>query len=219
MAELSSRGGTSVASIKYYLREGLLPAGTATGRNQAEYDESHVRRLRLIRALIDVGGLSISAARAVLSAVDSPEVHGHALLGAAHQHLVRPARRGPTDPAWRSARARMLTLVRDRGWYVSEHSPSLDQAADAISAMQALGQDDLVTVLDTYADASATVAEREVDVVVQREDPAAMIEGVIVGTILGESLLNAVRRLAQEDASARRLLTPSELDELARQIG
>ena len=33
IAELSTRSGTSIPTIKYYLREGLLPAGTATGRN------------------------------------------------------------------------------------------------------------------------------------------------------------------------------------------
>ena len=36
IAELSRRSGDSIPSIKFYLREGLLPAGTATGRNQAD---------------------------------------------------------------------------------------------------------------------------------------------------------------------------------------
>ncbi|GMA88788.1 hypothetical protein GCM10025868_40380 [Angustibacter aerolatus] len=45
-----------VATVKYYLREGLLPPGTPTSRTQAQYDEEHVRRLRLVRALLDVGG-------------------------------------------------------------------------------------------------------------------------------------------------------------------
>ena len=36
VAELSRRTDVSVASIKYYLREGLLPAGERTGPNQAD---------------------------------------------------------------------------------------------------------------------------------------------------------------------------------------
>ena len=42
IAELSSRSGTSIPTIKYYLREGLLPAGEATGRNQADYGDDPV---------------------------------------------------------------------------------------------------------------------------------------------------------------------------------
>ena len=42
IAELSSRSGTSIPSIKFYLREGLLPSGEATGATRARYDESHV---------------------------------------------------------------------------------------------------------------------------------------------------------------------------------
>ena len=72
IAELSRRSGASIPTIKYYVREEILPPGTATGRNQAEYSEDHVRRLRLIRALIDVGGLSVAAARQVLATVDPP---------------------------------------------------------------------------------------------------------------------------------------------------
>ena len=38
--------------MKFYLREGLLPAGTATSATQATYDAGHLRRLRLVRALL-----------------------------------------------------------------------------------------------------------------------------------------------------------------------
>jgi len=205
IAELSSRSGTSVPSIKYYLREGLLPPGTPTGRNQADYDDAHLRRLRLIRALVDVGGLSIAAARAVLAAVETPDLPGHHLLGVAHGALDRPHRRDPADPAWKDARSEVMALVRERGWRVSDDSPALDNAADAIAAMRALDQDDLVTLLDTYADAAERIAERELEVVIARRDPARMVEGVVTGTILGEALLTALRRLAEQAASARRL--------------
>jgi hypothetical protein len=52
------------------------------------------------------------------------------------------------------------------------------------------------------------VAEREVAAVVARRDPARMVEAVVVGTVLGETLLNAFRLLAQESASAKILSGP-----------
>jgi DNA-binding transcriptional MerR regulator len=205
IAELSSRGGTSIPSIKFYLREGLLRAGEATSRNQAEYGEAHLHRLRLIRALIDVGGLSVASARQVLAAVDNPDLSNHALLGAAAHSLTRPSRRDPSDPAWRAARDEVLALVRRRGWHIDEKAPALDPAADAVAAFRALAQEDLLTCMETYAEVAERVAAEEVDVVIARGEPARMVEGLVIGTILGEALLAALRRLAQEDASARRL--------------
>jgi DNA-binding transcriptional MerR regulator len=52
MAELSRASGIPVATIKFYLREQLLPAGERTGPNQSRYGEEHLRRLRLIRGLL-----------------------------------------------------------------------------------------------------------------------------------------------------------------------
>lgn len=215
IAELSSRSGTTVPSIKFYLREGLLPPGEATGRNQADYSETHLHRLRLIRALIDIGGLSVAAAREVIAAVDTPDLPGHYLLGAASYPITRQARRDADDPGWRAARQEVLALIRELGWYVDPDAPGIDLAADAIAAMRALGQADLVTCLPTYARAAAEVAVEEVGAVVNRENPGRMVEGVVIGTILGEALFNALRRLAHQDASARRLMTPEQLAVLA----
>lgn len=71
----------SVPTIKFYVREGLLPAGELTSPNQASYGEAHVQRLRLIRALLDVGGLSVASIREVIVAVDDPGRSVHKLLG------------------------------------------------------------------------------------------------------------------------------------------
>ena len=56
ISELSSRTGIPVATIKFYLRENLLHPGVRTAATQAQYDESHEARLRLIRALLGPGG-------------------------------------------------------------------------------------------------------------------------------------------------------------------
>ena len=64
ISELSSRTGVSIPSLKFYLREGLLPQGQLSAPNQADYSESHVRRAALIRALRDVAGLSIAKIKA-----------------------------------------------------------------------------------------------------------------------------------------------------------
>ena len=204
IAELSSRSGTSIPSIKFYLREGLLPPGTPTGRNQAEYAEAHVKRLRLIRALIDVGGLTVASAREVLNAVDTADVPDFQLMGVAHYALDRPGRRDRESKGWQQARQQVMDAVRARGWQVEDESPNFDRAADAVAAMRELEQDDLLALLPAYAEAAERIAGQEVDLVIARGEPARMVEGVVTGTILGEALLSAMRRLAQQHAAAER---------------
>jgi hypothetical protein len=68
-----------------------------------------------------------------------------------------------------------------------------------------LDQEDLLACLPAYLDAAEQIAAVEVAGVVARADPVRMVEGVVTGTILGEALLNAVRRLAQQNAAARLL--------------
>lgn len=212
ISELSRRSAVSVPTIKYYLRERLLAPGTPTAANQADYSDAHLRRLRLIRALIDVGKLPVARARDVLAAVDAGDVPPHRLLGVAHAAVSRQTAYDPADPTWRSAQAEVDDLVRRRGWNVVAGSPGLAQAADAIRALRTLGQEDVLDrCLDVYADAAETVASCELGRVVARPDPEGMVEAVVTGTVLGETLLTALRLLAQQDASARRLagLRPS----------
>jgi DNA-binding transcriptional MerR regulator len=72
IAELARRSGIPVGTVKYYLREGLLPPGELTAATQAQYSDAHVQRLGLIRALLGPGGLSIAATREVLEVIDDP---------------------------------------------------------------------------------------------------------------------------------------------------
>lgn len=72
VSELSTQTGTSIATIKFYIREGLLPKGRTTAATQASYDEKHVTRLGLIKALTDPCGLSLAQVRLVIDTLDGP---------------------------------------------------------------------------------------------------------------------------------------------------
>ncbi|MEJ2888511.1 MerR family transcriptional regulator [Actinomycetospora aeridis] len=206
MGELSRRSGVSVPSIKYYLREGMLPAGERTGPNQADYGEDHVRRLRLVRALLDVGGLSVAAAKEVLAAVDG-EVSLYEALGAAQDALVSVPE-GAEDEASSTARARVDDLVARRGWSVTEENPGRRAAADVLAAYTRLGWPQFGEAIDDYAEAMEQLARREVESVLASgsdDGRERAVEGAVTGTVLGGSLLLALRVMAQADASARLL--------------
>src|SRR5690606_20422858 len=76
ISELSVRTGVAVPTIKYYLRERLLPEGERTARTQAQYGEVHVQRLRVVRALVDAG-VSIAEVRRVVATLETPPESAH----------------------------------------------------------------------------------------------------------------------------------------------
>ncbi len=206
IAELSRQSGVPVATIKYYVREGLMPRGERTSPNQAEYDDRHVRRLRLIRALVEAGDLSIAETRDVLASIDSPGKTLHETLGKAQLAVTPSFEKSAGEGAWAMASREVEELVRRRGWQVKEGAPSWQLLTQVLATLHELGQDDLVALLDDYADAAEKLAEAEVNCVLSRPDLESILEGVVIGVALGDNLLAALRRLAQADVSAR--ITP-----------
>lgn len=214
MAELSRRSGVPVATIKYYLREGLLPAGQATSATRAAYGEAHLRRLRLIRALLEVGEVPLAGIGRILAAVDDESASLHEVLGAVQYalgpHLAPPAGQ---DPDWQAAAGEVDRLLGDLGWSVAPDAPARALLTGAVAALRRTGSAPAGAGLRRYAQAMRALAGREVaslDAAVQPEpggqDPpsrAGYGESAVVGIVLYERVIIALRRLAQEDASAR----------------
>jgi DNA-binding transcriptional MerR regulator len=67
ISDLSRETGVSIGTIKFYMREGLLPAPTLkTGRNMAYYDRSFVDRIRVIKELRQKRFLPLEVIKAIL---------------------------------------------------------------------------------------------------------------------------------------------------------
>lgn len=198
MAELSTVSTVAVATIKFYLREHLLPAGERTAPNQADYGEQHVRRLRLIRGLLDVGGLSVAEAHRVLDALDSdqPLQHTFGVAQEAVSEHIDPA----TVPAEALAR---VDLVID-GWFVSPENPGRLAAAQVVASLEDIGHLEARGWVERYAAAALLIAEADLDEIDAIPDREGKAETVVVGTVLGDALLSGLRRAAQEHVSALR---------------
>lgn len=200
MAELSARSGAAIPTIRFYIREGLLPAGELTSPNQASYDEGHVRTLRLIRALVEIGGFSISRVREVLAFVDAKEADLYATMGGVQYALTDPG--GDIDV---EATGWVDDLLGRQGWEVREDNPARVSLAQALARLARLDQPDVLAQLEDYARAAHELAEREVDALLRRESVEAVAEGVVAYDVLGDAVLSALRRMAQEDVLTRRL--------------
>src|SRR6266511_2434972 len=135
ISELSRESGVSIPTIKFYLREGLLPPGTPTASNQAQYGDGHVHRLRLVRVLMDVGGLGVAAVRKVLDAIADEALPKHEMLGTAQFALGPVPDAGPVPDDVARARAEVDRFLAERGWRVSPENPSRRTLADALAAL------------------------------------------------------------------------------------
>jgi DNA-binding transcriptional MerR regulator len=212
MAELSRRSGVPVATIKYYLREGLLPPGEATSATRAQYGEGHLRRLRLIRALVEVGEVPVAGIGRILAAVDDESRSLHVMLGTVQYQLgPRPPEPDEEDPDWQAASREVDDLITGLGWTVTPAAPARTLLTAAVAALRRTAAAPAAPGLRAYAEAVAHLTDEEV-VGVARVRPAgaesgadrvALAESAAVGMVLYERVLIALRRLAQEDASAR----------------
>ncbi|MFC9244171.1 MerR family transcriptional regulator [Streptomyces sp. NPDC057136] len=202
IGELSRRSGVPVPTIKFYVREGLLPPGQLTSPNQATYDSGHERRLKLIRALLDVGGLSLSAIGDVLHSIDDPAQPVHKVLGIAAKRIALLEGSEP-GPELEDAREDVAELLARRGWKAEAASPAGEALAAVLAALRRAGHGGFVELLDDYAAAAEPVARADLDYVGRRVAREELVESVVVGTVLGEAMFSALRRLAHVDASAR----------------
>ncbi|MEU7578346.1 MerR family transcriptional regulator [Streptomyces sp. NPDC041068] len=202
IGELSRRTGVPVPTIKYYVREGLLSQGELTSPNQAHYGEEHERRLRLIRALLEVGGLKVAAIAEVLGAVDDPGRPLHKVLGTTASRLGAQGE-VEDDAEAAAAHAAVEELIARRGWRTHDSNAAADELARALAAMSRIGHGAFTELLDEYADAAELVARADLGYVDRRVAVEDLVESVVVGTVLGEAVFNAMRRLAHVDASAR----------------
>lgn len=204
ISDLSRSSGVALPTIKYYLREGLLEPGERTSANQAVYGEAHLDRLRLVRVLLEVGGLSIAAVKKVIAALTDERVGVHDLLGAVQYALVAAEPR--TDEPWLAALADVDAYLAQHDWRVRPDAPARYRLADVLHGLRAVrGEAVPASCFDPYAEVGREMGRAEVahlpDADVPREQ---LVSAVTVGVAVFETAITAFRLLGQEDASARR---------------
>ncbi|MBB6228237.1 MerR family transcriptional regulator [Polymorphobacter multimanifer] len=77
MRELEAASGIGRETIRFYIREGLLPEPARTSRNSATYSDVHVTRLHTIKRLQEERFLPLAVIRTLLDADDSASWLAH----------------------------------------------------------------------------------------------------------------------------------------------
>lgn len=196
---MAQRSNVPLSAVKYYQREGLLPEGVRSAPNQVDYGDAHVQRVRLIRALLETGGLSVAATKEVVASLDAQGTSLAETFSVA-QHAMSTPRTAESTPS-ETARERVMAMAESLGWAITAVNPGINAAARALDGLRAIGFDPPDHYLGVYAAAAATVAAADLQALDSRDDLDGVAELMVVGTVLGDPLFAGLRRLAHEDAT------------------
>jgi DNA-binding transcriptional MerR regulator len=216
LAELCLRSGVPRSTIKFYLREGLLPPGRPRGRNQASYGPRHLERLALIRALREVAGLSLEVIARVTAELDRGWADGDP-VGEALLAIYTPAARersGAEQAELDRLRGEVRDFLRALPWTTDdERHYFADEVAEALLEVRRyLYPDYPVSALGPLARVAWLLSEVEfesapggarVPIRARADDIAEPTRRAILSTVLFERIFGALRRCANSMRSIR----------------
>jgi len=178
MGELAEASGVSAATIKHYLREGLLPEPVKTSRNMAYYPPEFVDRIRLIKQLQEERFMPL---RVIRSMLDEDPDRARTLVELEDRILERAlaGERTRTSAAEVRERYDVPAEVLDRLEEIEVlspnsrgYTPSDVKIIEAISRFRAGGYEEAIgfTVYDTlrYKRAMEDLVREEVEVLMDR---------------------------------------------------
>lgn len=144
--------------------------------------------------------MSVSTTREVLDALAEHTGDTHRLLGLALGSL-----RVDDEPAEETPEAaEVAALVEELGWDVHESAPARAALAETLSSLRSLGVPLDRRTLLPYARLAERTAVLDLDQLDGLADPLEAAERALLLTVLLEPALMALRRMAQENESARR---------------
>lgn len=192
MSQLSETTGVQPSTIKYYISLGIVPRGSLIASNRALYDDTHVQRIRLIRALVTVGGVRIARIQNIIAALEAESLT-HVLAA------VQDADSDETEEL--PPQEETMALVRRRMGISSGsplfHHPSIRRLAAAIDASRPALGGDFEEWFDGLVVASRQAAGADIDLVGRAATPVDAARYATVGIPLGDVILTHARRLWQ----------------------
>jgi DNA-binding transcriptional MerR regulator len=181
ISELAAAAGVPVATVRHYLREGLLPEPEKTSRNMAYYPPELVERIQLIKQLQEDRYLPLKVIRELLESGDGDPERLRALIdledrilertlaGERKRVSAREVRKRYEMPKEVLERLAELEVLSPDG---RGYSPSDVRIVEAISRFRAGGYDERIgfTVYDTlrYKRALQGLVKEEVEVLMER---------------------------------------------------
>ena len=199
ISALSRRSGVPVATIKYYIREGLIRSDQEGPG--AEGAQTVVDQIQLIRGLVHVVGLSIRQVRQILALVRDPSLSPAALMTGATVTLPLAGPRGTAD-ADDAASANARETLAAVGFDDPPDAPYAAQLLAAIALADECGIGMDTELLAAYAGAARACAAADF-AHLPLDSPSRQTQAAVLGTVIYEPVLLGLRRLAHRELAGR----------------
>ncbi len=197
VSELADRSGVPLATVKYYLREGLLPPGELVAPRRSAYDESHLRRLRVLRLLREIGGVPVTSLRAVMDALDDETMSIHEVMSLTADVISAGPEPGAQDA---DSLAIVDAVIAGLGWDRLRHE-SVDRLRLAALVRMLNGPGPLaagVEVLTYYARLADELARTEISLIDPTRDRVEQIEDMVTGSVVYGQVFGLLRQMGHE---------------------
>ncbi|MGW9112595.1 MerR family transcriptional regulator [Microbacterium sp. NPDC055683] len=198
LSELSLRSGASVPTLKYWMREGILPPGALRNQTTAVYDERHRERVALIRTLREDFDLPIVRIRRLVSLIDDPGVPLLDVMQECQLIAVGLAPGGDGDDS-----GPVRSVIRDLGW-PDAASIARDALASALDDAVRAGVPFSTETLTAYGRALAPFAAADIAVIHPEGSRDAVARGLLRGAAAQARVLLAMNQLAHTSEAIRR---------------
>jgi DNA-binding transcriptional MerR regulator len=202
VSELADRADVPLATVKYYLREGLLAAGETTGPRRAEYDGTHVRRLRVLRLLREVGGVPVTSLRQVVEALEDEQLPVHEVMTLVADVISDDPEVDHEDSASRDLVDEVLHRV---GWDdIRPESMDRRRLASLVSLLNGPGPIAVdAEILTFYAAAADHLAGAEIALLDPSTERSLLLEQMVTGSVVYGQVFGLLRQLGHEHHHAR----------------
>ena len=209
VSHLAKMSGVPAATIKHYVREGLLPEPSRTSKNMAYYDVSLVPRIKKIKELQRTRFLPLKVIKQILdeAALESEDETVGATIARVLEQTAPAERRTRDELVASGMPERQLEWLKQAGLVTAiPGAPEESYAGDDLELLRVLGAarkagitaDMLpVTILGEYAQAMRNLVELELRMFREgvmpraREDLPGLTEAA---TTLSERLVILLRR-------------------------
>lgn len=202
LSELADRAEVPVATVKYYVREGLLAPGETTGPRRAEYDDTHLRRLRVLRLLREVGGVPVTSLRQIVDALDDETLPVHEAMTLVADVITPAPESEQPDPVSLAMVDSALAAV---GWDgVRRCSIDRLRLASLVALLHEPGP--LRTSVETltfYAGIADQLARAEIAMIGDSADRGELLEQMVTGSVVYGQVFRLLRQLGHEHHHAR----------------
>ena len=199
ISELSDRASVPVATVEYYQRERLISHPS----ERHGYSPEDLRRLRLVRVLVEVGGLNPDQVRDLLGAMAGGTRTPHETFGMVLRTLegTPSASLADVDPTEDEALVLARRVADRHGWTVDQDTASWRTLVKLLRTLHWLDDADTAVVVEAYAAAADRMTGAEIGVLGLYADEDALVERLVLWTVFGDPLLAALRRIARQHTS------------------